>query len=99
MNSISALAVDPLAQNGLANINTAVLVVALVIVLLVSFAIAFRHRHHYQAKGMLREYAIFSAIFLVGSLLLQLKLVLIIGLLLAGLIVTALRSNHYFYQK
>lgn len=97
--SVLLVAVDPLAQNGLANLNTTTLVLASVVMLLASYVIAFRQRHYYYAKGMLREYGLFSVVFVIGCLICQLKIVLIIGLLLAGLIVTALRSNHYFYQK
>lgn len=96
---IVALAVDPLAGNGLANLNTTTLVFALVSVLIVSYIIAFRNRNQYNSKGLLREYGLFSFIFISVSLVFQIKIVLIMGLLLAGLIVTALRSNHYFYQR
>lgn len=96
---LMVLAIDPLAQNGLATLNTTTLILALVITLLASYGIAYRQRDHYHAKGMLREYGLFSVIFVIGSLVCQIKIVLIVGLLLAGLIVTALRSNHYFYQK
>ncbi|WP_314061498.1 hypothetical protein [uncultured Vagococcus sp.] len=97
--SVVAVAVDPLAKNGLANLNTTSLVLASLVMLMACYIIAFRHRKHYDAKELLREFGWFSLFFTVGALVLQLKIILIIGLLLAGLIVTALRSNHYFYQR
>lgn len=97
--SLLAVAVDPLAKNGLANLNTTSLILASLVMLVASYIIAFRHRKHYDAKELLKEFGWFSLFFAVGALVFQLKIILIIGLLLAGLIATGLRSNHYFYQR
>lgn len=97
--SLLAVAVDPLAKNGLANLNTTSLILASLVMLVASYIIAFRHRKHYDAKELLKEFGWFSLFFAVGALVFHLKIILIIGLLLAGLIATGLRSNHYFYQR
>lgn len=91
--------IDPLANNFLANMATGPILVLFGLTIIAAFFTSYYFRNEYSVKKMLQTFAAISVGLLVVGLFLHIKIALILGILLAGLIVLGLRSNHYFYHK
>ncbi|MBO0475530.1 hypothetical protein DOK76_00525 [Vagococcus sp. DIV0080] len=85
-------------KSPLAAIDTTTLLLGFVIVIIAALFLAYRYKDTYKISKMLKMYGVFGIIFSIIFLLLKVKIVLIIGMLLMGLVVLGFRSNHYFYH-
>lgn len=89
---------DPIDISPLAIIDTKVLVSCFAIIIVVALLLAYYFRNSYKVSTMLKAYGIFSAVFFIVLLFFKVKIVLIIGMLLMGLVILGFRSNRYFYH-
>lgn len=90
---------DPLANNFLAQMSTWPLLLLFAATILVAFGIARYYKNEYNPQKMLQVYGMASIIIIVLGLVIQLKIALLVGMILAGLIILIFRSNIYFYEK
>lgn len=90
--------INSIDKSPLASINSVTLIIGFLIVLLSAWLIAYYYRNSYQMNDILKSYGIFSILFLIIFLVLKVKIVLIIGMLLMGLVILGFRSNRYFYH-
>ncbi|MBL1229765.1 hypothetical protein IW492_11035 [Enterococcus sp. BWB1-3] len=63
-----------------------------------SYFLAWFYRNNYDPQKILVAYALYLIPFIILGLLLQLKLILIIGIYLFGLVVVIFRNNTYFNE-
>lgn len=89
---------DPINTSPLAIIDMKLLVFSFAITILTALVLAYYYRNSYQVSTMLKSYGIFSLVFFIVLLVFKVKVVLIIGMLLMGLVVLGFRSNYYFYH-
>lgn len=85
-------------QSPLAYIDTKLLLFGFLVTIIVSMWIAYRYRNSYNVRPMLKMYGIFAIVFIVFFLMMKVKIVIIIGTLLMGLVILGFRSNYYFYH-
>lgn len=90
---------DPLANNFLAKMSTWPLFLIFTATILVAFGIARYYKNEYNHKKMLQVYGMASIIIMGIGLVIQLKITLLVGIILAGLVSLIFRSNVYFYEK
>lgn len=67
-----------------------------ILTILVAYAIAWFYRDDYDPMKMLKAYFFYGLPFLALSLFLHIRLILIIGMYILGLIILVFRNQHYF---
>ncbi|WP_317913901.1 hypothetical protein [Carnobacterium maltaromaticum] len=99
MKIVAMASNDPLENNFLAQMSTWPLLLLFTATILVAFGIARYYKNEYNSKKMLQAYGMVSIIITLTGLVIQLKIALLVGILLAGLVSLIFRSNVYFYEK
>ncbi|QDK71917.1 hypothetical protein FLP15_05160 [Lactococcus protaetiae] len=67
-----------------------------ILTIIVAYVIAWFYRNDYDPMKMIKAYLIYVLPFLVISVLLHVKIMLIIGIYILGLIILVFRNQHYF---
>lgn len=67
-----------------------------ILTVVVAYFIAWAYREEYDPMKYVRAYAIYVLPYLILSLFLHIKVILIIGIYLFGIIVLVFRNQHYF---
>lgn len=67
-----------------------------ILTIIVAYVIAWFYRNDYDPMKMIKAYLIYVLPFLVISVLLHVKIMLIIGIYILGLIILIFRNQHYF---
>ena len=87
---------DDKAMSPMLNIPVLPLVSMFVITILVACLIAWHYRNDYEPLHYFKAYLIYALPFLGVSLIFHLKIVLIIGIYIFGMIILIFRNQHYF---
>ncbi|AYG02021.1 hypothetical protein D7I46_12810 [Lactococcus allomyrinae] len=67
-----------------------------ILTIIVAYVIAWLYRNDYDPMKMIKAYLIYALPFLMISMLLHVKIMLIIGIYILGLIILVFRNQHYF---
>lgn len=90
---------EVLAENALSKIDSGALLLLFLLTVVVSWLLAWYFRDQYGTRSLIRAYLVYGIIQLfLGLIIWGLPFVLVIGIYLLGALLTAFRSNTYFYE-
>lgn len=69
-----------------------------ILTILVAYLLAWFYRNDYDPMKMIRAYLIYGLTFFLLGFLLQVRLILIFGTYIFGVIILIFRNQHYFDQ-
>ncbi|MFO8069740.1 MAG: hypothetical protein R6U02_07220 [Alkalibacterium sp.] len=90
---------DFLTENAFAQIDSRPIFALFLITLVAAYLIARFYKDHYEMNKVLKAYSIFAVSIFLMNIFLGLKIALVIGIVLMGLVVLIFRSNTYFYGR
>ncbi|WP_035618881.1 hypothetical protein [Lacticigenium naphthae] len=90
---------DFLTENAFAQMDSRPILALFFVTLIAVYLIARTYKNHYEMNKVLKTYALFALGILLLNLFLGIKIALVIGIILMGLIVLIFRSNTYFYGR